>query len=364
MDWWNELWLNEGFATWVGWLAVDRLYPDHQVWQTFVQDAMQTAFSLDSLRASHAIEVPVKDALEVDQIFDAISYLKGSSVIRMLSGHLGVDVFLEGIAAYLKLHAYSNATTNDLWAALSKASGKNVNEFMDPWIRKIGFPVLTAAEEPGQIGVRQSRFLSTGDVKAEDDKVLWWVPLGLKTTAQAAGAATAALTVKEETLRHIDETFYKFNIDQAGFYRTNYPPARLEKLGVERHKLSPEDKVGLVADAAALAVAGQATTAGFLSLVEKFKDESNKAYGTSNSMLKQGLIINSVWSQIISSLGNIRSIFTDNKTLATGLRVFTLRLVTPATEKIGWESAPSEDYLTGQLRALLLSTAGSAGHEK
>ena len=92
------------------------------------------------------------------------------------------------------------------------------------------------------------------------------------------GAATEALTVKEHTLREVDEIFYKFNSDQVGFYRTNYPPARLESLGKERHKLSAEDKIGLVADAAALAVAGQGTTAGFLVLVEKFEDEKNKAY--------------------------------------------------------------------------------------
>lgn len=293
MDWWNELWLNEGFATWVGWLAVDHLYPDHQVWSQFVAEAVQTAQNLDSLRASHPIEVPVKDALEVEQIFDAISYLKGSSVIRMLSGHLGVDVFLQGVSEYLKKHSYGNspyylsfgmlltmqgnATTNDLWAALSKASGKDVNAFMDPWIRKIGFPVLTVAEEPGQIGVRQSRFLSTGDVKAEEDETLWWVPLGLRTDHDAQGAATNALTIKEDTLRDVDETFYKLNTKQVGFYRTNYPPARLAKLGAERHKLSVEDKIGLVADAAALAVAGQSTTAGLLTLVENFKDETSYA---------------------------------------------------------------------------------------
>ena len=146
MDWWSELWLNEGFATWVGWLAVDHLYPDHEVWSQFVTEAVQTAQNLDSLRASHPIEVPVRDALEVEQIFDAISYLKGSSVIRMLSGHLGVETFLEGVSAYLKKHAYGgltrlftssianvhtgNATTNDLWAALSQASGKDVHVFM------------------------------------------------------------------------------------------------------------------------------------------------------------------------------------------------------------------------------------------
>ena len=106
MDWWNELWLNEGFATWVGWLAVNHLQPDYQVWSQFVQEAVQNAQDLDGLRSSHPIEVPVKNALEVEQIFDAISYLKGSSVIRMLSSHLGQDVFLQGVSDYLKTHAY------------------------------------------------------------------------------------------------------------------------------------------------------------------------------------------------------------------------------------------------------------------
>ena len=185
MDWWSELWLNEGFATWVGWLAIDHLYPDHEVWSQFVTEAMQTAQNLDSLRASHPIEVPVRDALEVEQIFDAISYLKGSSVIRMLSGHLGVQTFLEGVSAYLKKHAYGrltplfyfcgitnvqlgNATTNDLWAALSQASGKDVNVFMvcltvTPFFRadlrlcrihgseRLGFQSSLSRKSPGKL---------------------------------------------------------------------------------------------------------------------------------------------------------------------------------------------------------------------
>ena len=115
-------------------------------------------------------------------------------------------------------------------------------------------------------------------MKSEEDETIWWIPLGLKTDPNATGAATTALTIKEDTLRDIDETFYKLNSDQIGFYRTNYPAARLESLGKERHRLGVEDKIGLVADAAALAVAGQGTTAGFLVLVEKFEDEKNKAY--------------------------------------------------------------------------------------
>lgn len=197
--------------------------------------------------------------------------------MQFLTASYPTETFLAGVSDYLKAHAYGNATTKDLWAALSKASGKDVNTFMDPWIRKIGFPVLTVAEEPGQIGVRQSRFLSTGDIKPEDDETRWWIPLGLKTDPQEHGASPTALTEKEETLRNIDETFYKFNSDQNGFYRTNYPPARLAKLGASKDRLSNEDKIGLVADAAALAVAGNATTAGLLTFVENFKDETNYA---------------------------------------------------------------------------------------
>ncbi|KAL8900133.1 MAG: hypothetical protein Q9207_005834 [Kuettlingeria erythrocarpa] len=240
MDWWSELWLNEGFATWVGWLAVDHLYPDFHVWCQYVTEAVQTAQQLDSLRGSHPIEVPVKDALEIDQIF------------------------------------------------------------------------------------------------------------GLKTNPGASGAAVEALTAKAETLRDVDETFYKLNADQNGFYRTNYPPARLATMGTQLDKLSTEDRIGLIADAAAFAGAGTTagTTAGLLDFVSNFAHETN----------------HSVWAQLLASLVNIRSIFAENKPVADGLKQFTLKLLSSATEKVGWEYRPGDDYLTGQLRALLISTAGGAGH--
>ncbi|KIV98469.1 uncharacterized protein PV09_09722 [Verruconis gallopava] len=347
MDWWNELWLNEGFATWVGWLAIDHLHPEWAVWSQFVSESLQTAFGLDSIRNSHPIEVPVRDALEVDQIFDHISYLKGSSVIRMLSSHLGNETFLLGVSNYLKRHQFSNARTSDLWSALSEASGQDVDAFMDPWIRKIGFPVVTLAEELGQIGVRQSRFLISGDIKPEEDETIWWIPLGIKFTASTKKILHTALTEKETTVRDIDEGFYKINADQTGFYRTNYPPAHLTRLGEKRHSLSVEDRIGLIGDVAALAQSGDGTTAAFLALVEQFQDE------------KQYL----VWQQIITALGNIRSIFSDVQDISNGLRIFTLKLLTPAVEKIGWEFAPNEDLLTGQLRALLIAQAGMSGHQ-
>ncbi|GCB19566.1 alanine/arginine aminopeptidase [Aspergillus awamori] len=355
MDWWNELWLNEGFATWVGWLAVDHFYPgirwpqaltepekltiflqiEWNIWSQFVAESVQQAFQLDSLRASHPIEVPVRNALEVDQIFDHISYLKGSSVIRMLSDHLGRETFLR------------NATTNDLWSALSKASNQDVTSFMDPWIRKIGFPVVTVTEQAGQLSVRQSRFLSTGDVKPEEDETAWWIPLGVKSGPKMADVKPGALVSKEDTIGGLgQDSYYKLNKDLSGFYRTNYPADRLAKLAQSLELLSTEDKIGLIGDAAALAVSGDGSTAALLALLEGFKGEKNYL----------------VWSQISSTIANLRSVFALNESVAAGLKKFALELSSPAANKIGWEFSSEDDYLTIQLRKLLIGMAGRAGH--
>jgi aminopeptidase N len=248
---------------------------DWNVWAQFCADSLRNAFTLDSIRASHPIEVPVQNALEVDQIFDDISYLKGGSIIRMLSTHLGPDIFLLGVSNYLKAHQYSNAKSTDLWSALSEVSKHDVNSFMEPWIREVGFPVVTITEEPGQITATQSRFLIGGDVKPEDDKTVWWIPLGLKTGTKAASSGVSALTVKTDTIRDIDDSFYKLNSDSTAFYRTKYPPGRLKKLGENRDRLSTEDKIGLIGDAAAVAYSGDGTTAAYLALIELFKDEDD-----------------------------------------------------------------------------------------
>jgi aminopeptidase N len=244
MDWWDELWLNEGFATWVGWLATERFHPEWDVWSQFVSESMQLAFNRDAMRSSHPIEVPIENALDVDQVFDDISYNKGSSIIRMLAAHLGQEIFLKGVSNYLKAHTYGNATTKDLWSAVSDASGKDINALMEPWIRKIGFPVVSVSEESSEIRLKQSRYLSTGDVKPEDDTTSWWIPLGFRGKARVKEIAPISLTAREDTVKDIDSSFYKLNTDNTGFYRVNYPPSRLAKLGTQMDRLSVADKIG------------------------------------------------------------------------------------------------------------------------
>ncbi|KAG5917750.1 hypothetical protein E4U53_004167, partial [Claviceps sorghi] len=346
MDWWDELWLNEGFATWVGWYAVDHLHPDWQVWAQFVNEGMEAAFRLDGIRASHPIHVPVRDALDVNQIFDSISYLKGCSAIRMLANHLGVETFLKGVSNYLKAHAYGNAKTKALWDALAEASGKDVNTLMSPWISKVGHPVVTIAEEPGQISIRQSRFLSTGDVKPEDDTTTWWVPLGLEGKKGEPGISALSLADKEQTIRDIDDDFYKLNSGATGFYRVNYPPARLAKLASQLDKLSTEDKIAIVGSTADLAFAGNSTTPALLTFLQGFGREAHPL----------------VWSQVLDSIASVKSVFAEDKDIKKGLESFTLRLIADKAREVGWESAPDEGYLDTILRKHILGTAVSIGH--
>ena len=146
----------------------------------------------------------------------------------------------------------------------------------DPWIRKIGFPVITVAEEPSQISIRQNRFLSTGDAKPEEDETTWWIPLGIKSGSKMEEVNSRALVAKTDTIHGVGQnSFYKINKDLSGFYRTNYPTDRLAKLGKSLELLSTEDKIGLIGDAAALAVSGEGSTAALLARLEGFSEEQN-----------------------------------------------------------------------------------------
>ena len=187
MEWWTHLWLNEGFATWVGWLAVDHSFPDWHVWEQFVGSEFARALDLDSLKSSHAIEVECKSSDEVGEIFDAISYCKGASVIRMLASVIGLDAMKKGLQTYLKANAYSNALSNDLWEHLGIASGQDVATLMDPWTRKVGFPVISMAvgDDGDTVTAKQQRFLATGPDPS--DASVWPIPLA------AIGAGGAAV---------------------------------------------------------------------------------------------------------------------------------------------------------------------------
>lgn len=351
MDFWDGLWLNEGFATWMSWYSCDKFYPEWKVWESYVTDTLQGALSLDSLRSSHPIEVPVKRADEVNQIFDAISYSKGSCVLRMISKYIGEEKFIEGIRIYLKKHAYGNTQTGDLWTALSQASGKDIESVMDIWTKHVGYPVVTVTENESDstIHLKQNRFLRTADVKPEEDQTLYPVFLGLRT--ESGVDESLVLSKREESFKVPDLEFFKLNADHTNIYRTSYSPARLEKLGkaAKDGKLKTEDRAGMIADAGALAAAGYQKTSGVLNLLKGFDDEKEFV----------------VWNEILTRLGSIQSAWIfEEKDVKDGLESFQRDLVSQKSHQKGWEFKDDDDHIEQQFKGMLFGSAGMAGDAK
>ncbi|KAI4726645.1 hypothetical protein E4T49_05509 [Aureobasidium sp. EXF-10728] len=351
MDFWDGLWLNEGFATWMSWYSCNEFYPEWKVWQGYVTDNLQSALALDSLRSSHPIEVPVKRADEINQIFDAISYSKGSCVLRMVSKYLGEETFMEGVRRYLKKHAFGNTQTNDLWAALSDASGKDVEKIMDIWTKNVGFPVVSVTEDAkdNSVHVKQNRFLRTADVKPEEDKVLYPVFLGLRSKDGVDEELT--LDGRERSFKVKDLDFYKINADHSGIYRTSYSPERLQKLGEAAKKglLTVEDRAGMIADAGALAASGYQKTSGVLSLLQGFDTEPEFV----------------VWDELTARIASVRAawVFQDDK-VKDALKAFQRDLVSKKSHSLGWEFKESDGHIEQQFKSLLFSSAALSGDEK
>jgi len=349
MDFWDGLWLNEGFATWMSWYSCNVFYPDWKVWEGYVTDNLASALSLDSLRSSHPIEVPVKRADEINQIFDAISYSKGSSVIRMISKYVGEDTFMEGIRRYLKKHAYGNTETGDLWAALADASGKDVGKVMDIWTKKVGFPVVTVTEGTDSIHLKQNRFLRTADVKPEEDQTLYPVFLALRTKEGVDEDLTLFDREADFELKELD--FFKLNADHSGLYRTSYTPERLRKLGISAKEglLTVEDRAGMIADAGSLAASGYQKTSGILSLLDSFKHEAEFV----------------VWGEITGRISSLRGawMFEDQK-IRDALKKFQLELSAEKAHELGWTFNEKDGHIEQQFKGLMFGAAGIAGDEE
>ena len=267
MKWWDDIWLNESFATFMGHKAVDNGYPQWTIWQDFAKSQTSGAMGRDGLRATHPIEAHVEDPEEIEEMFDEISYGKGASILRMIEAYIGPDKFQKGVSKYLDKFRYSNASGHDLWNHLEEASGTNVNRIMEAWISNAGFPIITAWLAGNKLQLRQERFLLAGGV----EKQIWPVPV----TVFLDGKRQKMLLDKENGELSLGPSpkSLKLNVDQTGFYVVQYQGKQLQDL-VWKSKLSPLDKWGLINDAKALLLSGRTPVKEYLALLEKFRDEA------------------------------------------------------------------------------------------
>ncbi|XP_024935803.1 puromycin-sensitive aminopeptidase isoform X2 [Cephus cinctus] len=346
MEWWTHLWLNEGYASFVEFLCVAHLFPEYDIWSQFVTDTYISALELDALKNSHPIEVPVGHPSEIDEIFDDISYHKGASVIRMLHSYIGDEDFRKGMKLYLTRHSYSNAETEDLWAALEESCKKPVRAVMSSWTKQQGFPVLKVEQrqdgDDRVLNLSQERFLADGSV--DEEKSLWMIPVSVSTSRAPGQVAFSEIMnerTKEITIKNVPEgTWLKINPGTIGFYRTRYSPEDLSLLlpAVKDRSLPPLDRLGLLDDLFAMVQAGHTSTVEVLRLMQAFKDEDNYT----------------VWSSIVNIMGKLDVLVSSHEDSHESFKAFGRSLMRTVSKRLGWNPKSGENHLDTLLRSLAL----------
>lgn len=350
MEWWTHLWLNEGFASYIEYLAVDHLFPSWGIWTEFVASDLGTALNLDALKHTHPIEVEVCHPNEISEIFDAVSYSKGASVIRMLADYLGEKDFRDGLRYYLKKHSYKNTSTVHLWEAFEKVSKKPVAQMMKAWTKKAGHPVLAVSKKGNKLEIEQSRFFSSALSRVEvKDRTVWITPVSFRTDTHSA--VQKILVDKKRT--HIDLTqkssWAKLNTGETGVFRTKYSSEMLMALKgpVARKELSTIDRLGLLRDVFDLAYAGDISVVDALEFVSAYKKETEYA----------------VWQEIASGLGLVDALIAE-KSYEALFKDFAQELFVPMVKRVGWKKKEGEGHTDALLRSLILSGAGRYGDKE
>lgn len=335
MKWWNGIWLNEAFATFMELKCVDAFRPDWKRWLSFADHRAQ-AMDVDGLVATRPVEFPVASPEDANAMFDTLTYGKGSAVLRMLEQYLGEDVFRNGIRRYLKTHSYSNTETDDLWAALEAESGEPVGEIMSGWIYQGGYPQIdvTATDTGYRLEQRHFRFLGGGEST-------WQIPALYRTDS-----GDGRVVIGDEPIDLPAEGPLLLNRGGDGFYRVNYPAETLQNLAAEFAGLEPAERYTLIADSWANVLAGDAPAANFIAIAGAVEDEVEP----------------DVWGVAIAGLAELNRVVADEDRAA--LQVLVRDLVAPKAAELGWAPIGEEGDLTRTLRGLLLRTLGTLGDDE
>ncbi len=343
MAWWDDLWLNEAFATWMAFKIVDAWKPEWRVWLEF-DGGKSAALHLDALRSTHPIRADVKNAQEAGESFDLITYEKGGAVLRMIEAWLGEGPFRDGIRAYMRKHAKANAVADDLWAALAESSSQPVLELANAWIRQAGYPLVRVEREGRRVRLAQRRFFSEPGVGA-DDATRWPVPLVLR-WGDGRGAREQRVLLSErgaeiELPADGEVRWLEANAGATGFYRVAYDAAGLSALRAHHADLAPAERIALLADEWALVRAAERDVGDFLDLCAAFGGEQDYA----------------VLDELVARLAVV-----EQRLLADHDRprfeAFVERLLGPQLALVGWDPAPDEPDARRLRRAALVRALG------
>ena len=338
MRWWNGIWLNEAFATFMEMKCTDAFRPEWRRWSDFGL-SRSAAMDVDSLAATRPIEMAVHSPADAEGMFDLLTYEKGAAVVRMLEQYVGEDTFREGIRAYLRAHAYGSTETHDLWDAIEAITGEPVREMMDSWIFQGGHPMISiAAAGSNGIVLRQQRFSYL-----ETEARTWTVPVRLR----AAGVEHRVLLGAEPAYLAIGATTVEsVNVAGSGFYRVRLGDPQLARIAAEGIGTDdPIERYGLVDDTWAMTLAGELSAGQFLAFVEGFRDEIDL----------------SVWQRIITALDGIARALEPVATRDLDARYHAL--FAPTRARLGPSAQRDEPARVAELRAALFEADSYLAHD-
>ena len=340
MGWWDGIWLNEAFATFMEMKSTDAMRPDWKRWLAFGADERPWSFRVDALRSTRPVEFEVTSPDEAQEMFDALTYGKGSSVLRMIEQFLGEERFREGVGTYLRRHSHGNTVTKDLWKGLDDASGEPAGEIMDTWILQRGYPQVEVSETDGGVRLRQRRFLSIPD---DTDVTTWKIPIQVRGASDGRPFHIKTLLETETDVIEIEGPidWLVGNAGGHGYYRVVYSETLAKSLRSNLDQLEDLERYTVIDDAWAFVESGQIPASAFLEMATAYRDESEY----------------SVWQAVIGGLASLKHHVVSNEDLPA-FRERTTELLSAAIERVGWEPQDGESGLDRRLRGLLLGAAG------
>lgn len=340
MKWWDDLWLNESFANLMEFQAVDSMFPEWHIWESFIMSEGLGSLRRDATAGVQAVRTDVHHPDEINTLFDpAIVYAKGGRLLYMLKNYIGEDAFRNGLTIYFKKHAYGNTSGSDLWLALSEASGQDISAFMNPWLEKSGFPVVSVDQMDGVIELRQAHFLESGEVS---DGRLWPVPLFTNHQELPKRLDTEVLRTKL-----LDGEPLLINEHSAGHYIVNYinadHRASIVSL-VASQKLDTADRLMLLNSASMLSRAGYQSFGNVLELLQAYRDEHAEP----------------VWGVIALAVGEARRFIDLDETLEERIKTFIRTLIAGEYTRLGWDEIEGESVSDNKLRATIIGLGSYA----
>ena len=347
MEWWNGIWLNEAFATFMATMASDNFNRDWGRWNQFSLERSM-AFDVDSLKNTRPIEIEVNSPVDAEGMFDLLTYEKGGSVLRMLEQFLGEEEFQDGISYYLNKHKYANTETNDLWDAIEHVTNQPARRIMDSWIFQRGYPLVSASvsEDGSTIHLEQDRFLYTRDDTT--DATIWSVPVVLKVGSGSGVSEIRYLLEEKSSEVKLDSPadWVVVNAGGSGFFRARYSKDMLKSVSSSMFSnLSSIERYGLVDDTWSSVMAGRTSAADFLEFARSFQLETD-------------LDVWTVLSGCLSGLEKLVEGEAENQ-----YRAVVRDLAQPGLDRLGWEPGDTDSPRDLELRGLFIRLLANVGND-